>query len=299
MEQQSTEPKKRRRPLVVVGIAAGVLVGLCLCLAVLGAFLPNSDTNTTEVPAAAEPAQRAEEVAVATVPPASADLTEPTDIPEPTNTPKPTDTPQPTNTPRPTNTPVPTATPTPAPEPIIISGQGDSVVDIEKWSGIALARIRYRGDGNFAVLNYGVDGERYDLLVNVIGSYDGTRPIDFLDNQQTGRFEIQSDGSWEIEIVPFSEVRVVDIPATFDGVGDDVVLLRSASGRPDLLKIDNTSSSSNFAIWAYGNGRDLLVNEIAPYSGTVMVDRNLPTTDGLLALVIVAEGSWSIDATTR
>lgn len=66
MDQQPIEPKKRRRPLVVVGIAAGVLVGLCLCLAVLGALLPDSDTNTTEVPAAAEPSQRAEEVAVAT-----------------------------------------------------------------------------------------------------------------------------------------------------------------------------------------------------------------------------------------
>ena len=135
--------------------------------------------------------------------------------------------------------------------------------------------------------------------MNVIGSYDGTRPIDFLDNQQTSRFEIQSSGPWEREVVPFSAIRAVDIPTTFEGVGDDVVLLRSASGNPDLLTISNTASSSNFAVWAYGNGRDLLVNEIAPYSGTVMVDRNLPTATGLLVLVIEAEGSWSIDASTR
>lgn len=46
MEQQPTQSRSRRRPLVIVGIAAGVLVGACLCLIVFTALLP--DTNTRE-----------------------------------------------------------------------------------------------------------------------------------------------------------------------------------------------------------------------------------------------------------
>ncbi len=90
---------------------------------------------------------------------------------EPSDTPKPTDTPQPTNTPRPTNTPLPTATNTPIPEPIIISGSGDDVVDIDKWSGPAILIINYQGRSNFVISNYGAGGEKIDLLVNTIGSY--------------------------------------------------------------------------------------------------------------------------------
>lgn len=101
MEQQPTQPKNRRRPLVIVGIAVGALVGLCLCLAVFGALAPDRDKETAEAPAATQPAQRGQEVAVATQAAAS------------TDTPKSTNTPESTSTPAPTPTPVPTATPKP------------------------------------------------------------------------------------------------------------------------------------------------------------------------------------------
>lgn len=52
MEQQPTEPKKRRRPLVIAGIAAGALVGMCLCLAVFSALVPNTDDNRSSTPIA-------------------------------------------------------------------------------------------------------------------------------------------------------------------------------------------------------------------------------------------------------
>jgi hypothetical protein len=54
------------------------------------------------------------------------------------------------------------------------------------------------------------------------------------------------------------------------------------TGRPDLLKVDASQAKGNFAIWGYGNDRDLLVNEIAPYSGTVVVASSLPTANGAL-----------------
>jgi hypothetical protein len=82
------------------------------------------------------------------------------------------------------------------------------------------------------------------------------------------------------------------VPGVLEGTGDDVVILLGES--PDLLKVDAGQATSNFAIWAYGDdGRDLAVNEIAPYTGTVLVNRST------YLLVIQAEGSWSIDITTR
>jgi len=64
-------------------------------------------------------------------------------------------------------------------------------------------------------------------------------------------------------------------------------------GKPDLLKIDASKAHSNFVIWAYGTMRDLLVNEIAPYTGTVIAKSDT------IILVIEASGEWSIAVTTR
>ncbi len=77
----------------------------------------------------------------------------------------------------------------------------------------------------------------------------------------------------------------------FEGTGDDVVYLDGDT--PDLLKIDASKADSNFVIWGFGNTRDLLVNEIAPYDGVVIVSSDTSV------LVIEAEGAWSIEVTTR
>ncbi len=124
----------------------------------------------------------------------------PSATPTITNTPLPTNTPEPTNTPRPTNTPVPTATLTPTPAPIVLTGTGDSVVDLDKWDGAALLHITDGGGSNFAIWNYGPDGEKIDLLVNTIGKYDGIRPLDFLSDEDTARFSVESSGQWKIEV---------------------------------------------------------------------------------------------------
>jgi hypothetical protein len=201
-------------------------------------------------------------------------------------------------TPRPTNTPRPTATRTPKPEPIVLSGTGDSVVDVEKWRGLAIAHITYTGAGNFSLWNYGEDNEKIDMMVNTIGSYEGTLPLDFLDIQQTSRFEIEASGQWEIQIIPFDDIRVVEVPGIVEGVGDDYVAV-VGGGKPDTLVIDGSQNQGNFVIWGYGIDRDLLVNEIGSYTGTVLVPSHIPTANDVLVLVIQADGNWSIDVKTR
>lgn len=279
----------RNLSIAIGGILAVALIGCCLIAVFAGGGeqAAPEETTATAVEESHEPA----EPTAATEP---TDTSVPTDTPVPTETPIPTDTPvptetptpEPTNTPRPTDTPVP---PTPTPEPIVLSGSGDSVVNVEKGTDPALAQITYNGGSNFIVENYGADGEQIELLVNTIGSYEGTRPLDFMANETTTRFQIKASGPWEIRIVPLAEGRRMDVPGSAQGTGDDVLLLVGET--PDLLQADASNATSNFIVLGYDGGRDLLVNEIAPYSGTVMLN---PQT---IVLEIVATGPWTIEVT--
>ena len=85
---------------------------------------------------------------------------------------------------------------------------------------------------------------------------------------------------------------MVKIPTNFQGVGDDVVWLMGMD--TDLLIIDASKATDNFYIHAWGPSvYDLLVNEIAPYSGTVMIPMNT------IILTIHATGPWSMEVTTK
>jgi len=198
-----------------------------------------------------------------------------------------------TDTPAPTETPTSPPLPTASPQPIVFPGTGDSVFNIDKWQGAAILKIKYTGIRNFVVQNYAVGADRpYDLLVNTIGAYEGTVPLDFRDGQQTARFEITATGAWELQILPVADARIEKIPGTISGTGDDVVLI--GGGIPDLLKADASQSTRNFVVQAVANNRfNLVINEIAPYTGTKILD------SGTVALIITATGLWTIEVTTR
>lgn len=195
-------------------------------------------------------------------------------------------------------TPSPTAAPTVVPEPISLSGTGTQVVDIEKWEGPALIHATFQGDGAFSIFNYDKDGDSLDLLVSIIGAYDGTRPIDLDDHQTTG-FSVEGEGAWTIEVVPFSSVRREQAPGVFAGTGDDVVLLvtQTQGVHVDLLTAD-AQGQRNFVVYGWGERPDLLFNEVAPFQGETTVEPGL-TDEGTLLLDIQAEGVWRIESTTR
>ena len=165
------------------------------------------------------------------------------------------------------------------------------------WSGPALLHLTYSGSSNFVVTNYGLDDQPIEQLVNTIGQYEGTRPLDFLEGQHTARLEIKAKGAWEAQILPFEAIRYMTVPSTVSGKGDDV--LYQVYGAPDLLKIDASKTTGHFVVWAYANGRHFLVNEIGPYAGTIIVPRDAISKYGYLVLVIEAAGDWSIEVTNK
>jgi hypothetical protein len=185
-----------------------------------------------------------------------------------------------------------TLTSAPETEPIIFTGTGDSIVDIDKPSGPMLVHIVGNTSSRyFGVISYDINNERIDLLVNTTEPYDGIRPLDFLDDQWTARFEVSARGEWTIEVLPLSHIRYVEVPGIIEGNGDDVFLL--AGGTPDLAIIKGNEEGRYFGVIGWYPSRDLLVNTTDPYEGTVMLDQDT------VIIEVIATGAWQIEITEK
>jgi hypothetical protein len=191
-----------------------------------------------------------------------------------------------TASPLPAETPLLEATATPA----VLQGKGDEKVDLERGNEPSIAHVTHSGSGHFSVKNYNPEGKRIDLLVNTTGSYDGVVPIDFMAGEHTVQFRVEADGEWTIEILDLMAARAKDIPGMIGGSGDEVVVING--GSPHVATVRATGSG-NFALWSYGNSYDLVVNERAPYQGSVTLDPHN------FFLVISADAPWSLSITAR
>lgn len=279
-----------RRRLILLG--GGGLLFFCICLIGLAALTGGDDGDVETVEEPAEEVVAVEETTGAEAeqeeePEPSETPTEPTNTPEPTTTPAPTDTPAPTSTPEPTETPAPTETPTPLPEPIVLSGTGDSIVDVEKGPEPALVQIEGNAASrHFAVTSLGEGNEQLNLLVNTTEPYAGMRPLDFLEGEHTVRFEVTGEGDWTIEILPLGAIEVVSIPGEISGNGDYVF---AVEGNPDTAQISGNAAGRHFAVRGYGSGfPDLLVNTTDPYDGRVLLSADT------LILEVTGVGEWTV-----
>lgn len=165
-------------------------------------------------------------------------------------------------------------------------GSGDRIIKIRKPSGKqtepVVAKISYSGSSNFIVYALNKQLKKTDLLVNTIGKYKGTVPVDFQGQTVTYRLQIQAHGSWAVTIKPLKSVR--HFTRKIAGHGDDVVLYRGG-GRVATIR---HSGTSNFIVTAYNkDGAELLVNEIGKYKGQSVLS-------GDSYLTLSADGAWSI-----
>lgn len=275
--------KKLSRKAIALIVVVGLIGACCTSLftmSLVGRLLPATPTPTARPTATPVPPTH-------TLAPTQTATPRPTVTPEP-----PTATATVTNTPGPTATPTKTPTATATKAPITLTGNGSDVVALNKPESIALLRITYTGGGNFAVWSYDANGKRLDLLVNTIGAYKGTLIIDELTNSPTtARLQVDSHGPWRIEVLTLDSARLESAPGTFRGTGDDVVVI--IAGNPDTLKA-SYPAGGNFAVWAYAeSGRRLVINEIGPYTGTVV----LPAKTVLFK--VHAEGPWEFTVTAR
>lgn len=222
-----------------------------------------------------------------------------TRTPTPTLTPTATETPtpKPTDTPRPSPTPTATDTPRPIHR---YEGAGSDVVDVVTGGEPAVICITgNQADRYFGIETYDVNNDRIDVLVNTTSPYNGCRPLDWRDDEDTDRLIVDAIGPWEIEVIPF-EVNerfmdfVAEIPGTVEGNGDDVIFIRRTNGDPDIARITGNDASRYFGVVQYShNGIDILVNTTDPYDGVVLLDPSL------ILMEVVAMGPWTIEIETR
>ena len=185
-----------------------------------------------------------------------------------------------------TTTTQPTTTTTTEPpwEEFTVEGSGDDVVDlVVRGDDPAILSITYEGGRNFSVLSYDSSGDRIDLLVNVIGQYSGRVPVNFSVGEEVVELEITASGSWSITVQQLSSATAFS--DSVSGVGDDVVAYLSTSSRITATH----DGDRNFVVQAWSaDGRDLLVNDIGAYDGTVRID------PGAILIVVNADGAWTL-----
>ncbi|MFC7785539.1 hypothetical protein ACFQWC_13670 [Rossellomorea sp. GCM10028870] len=170
---------------------------------------------------------------------------------------------------------------------IKVSGNGDTASDgVKLTSGWAIFDGNHNGGANFIVQLQDENGNDLELLVNEIGSYKG-KTFAQIPVEGTYYLNVKADGPWEYTIYQSPPVEMADAPTTLEGSGDDVVFFNTKSGNYKFNFSHN--GSSNFIVML--NGQGLMVNEIGAYEGSA---RQVLKTDGYYALVIKADGDWSV-----
>lgn len=163
-------------------------------------------------------------------------------------------------------------------------GHGDKVVSGLIVTAPSYLSITNNGDHNFNIWAHYGDGEYdKDLLVNTIGDYEGSV---YLQPGLEYTLEIKSSGSWTVRAYPLG----ISATDTFSGSGDYVTPMFMPSSNAYAI---GGGGDHNFAVWGhYGTGeydKDLLVNEIGIYSGTVMFKHK-----NYSFFEITCDGDWSI-----
>jgi hypothetical protein len=167
------------------------------------------------------------------------------------------------------------------------AGRGSKVIKLSLPAGYQhIAKITYRGTGNFVVWAVDSRGAEQGLLVNDIGSYAGTRPVDPWGDDKPAALRVQASGGWTITI------QVAQKAPRWNGKGSGkgaAVLLVDPSVSQGMTTVRIThSGKENFAVWAISDYPNLLVNEIGRFNGETL----LP--DGTVMLDIQADGRWTV-----
>lgn len=168
-------------------------------------------------------------------------------------------------------------------EPIIYSGNGDSVVNIDVHNDIWVLYVKGNDDGHyFGVKGYDSNDSSTELFVNTTDPYEG---ITFDAAQETVQLEISASGDWYIEIRSVYSCDIITSSDTYYGSGDSVFLLNYDA---KTAAINGNDEEHYFGVKSYGESHDLLINTTDKYSGVVKLKYNP------VLFVVNAQGSWNI-----
>ena len=177
------------------------------------------------------------------------------------------------------------------PEPIRFTGSGASVTDeFELEGGVTIAEAVHDGESNFIVELVPTDNGNEELLVNVIGEFDGASGV--LADQGTHLLDIDADGYWELEIhQPRATEEAADaLPVELEGEGPTWAgpFLFDGLGRAR----GTHEGQGNFIVEILpqdGLFPELVFNELDQFEGETTYD-----IDGIGYVTVEADGPWSV-----
>ncbi len=84
--------------------------------------------------------------------------------------------------------------------PQVLDGSGFDVTEfIELDKGLSVFKIHHNGEGRFTVKLVDRDGHQVESLVNVLGKFDGSKPVK-IEKPGTYFLNVGADGDWTIEV---------------------------------------------------------------------------------------------------
>jgi len=168
-------------------------------------------------------------------------------------------------------------------DPIVYSGSGDDVIEIETLPEAWVFYVKGNAEDRFfSVKGYDENGNSTELFVATTDIYEGTT-ID--PQQETVMLEVSASGAWTIEVRSIYDQDMIRQGETYSGTGDDIILVYSSG---TTASIQGNSAARFFAVKSYGDRNNLLVATTDAYDGKVMLKG-----DPYL-LEVSAQGSWSI-----
>jgi hypothetical protein len=174
------------------------------------------------------------------------------------------------------------ASPTAAASPIVLSGSGRaSLPAIALPAPISVAHITHQGAGRFSVQSF--VGSSGDLLVNVVGAYDGVRPL--LEGSPA-QLTIDADGTWSVSITP---IACCSPAGEFSGRGDAVSAQFNPPARQTFEFVNNGERA--FVVYAHCLGTDQIVLD---RRGKLSTSMTVQFGQGPCWWEVLADATWSI-----
>ena len=192
--------------------------------------------------------------------------------------------------------PIATLGPVYEPSPINLVGSGPQVSQqfhLEK--GLSIISMKHQGSSNFIIWLEDSSGKKIDLLVDVIGEFDGSK-AEGITTAGDYLLNFTADGPWSVDITQPRPQIAQPVPLSMTGVGQHAT--RFFTLKPGVATFRMThNGSSNFAVWlddVNGKHVDLLANNAGKFDGNRAEDID---QGGIYLLNIDADGEWKIDIT--
>lgn len=178
------------------------------------------------------------------------------------------------------------------PKPINLSAKGQQASSkFTLTEGLSVFTMTHKGSSNFAITLLDQNGQHVELLVNVVGSFDGSKAVGIA-NAGTYLLDVSADGPWSVSI---KQPRLSTAPDTtsFSGTSQQATQLFWLDSGLKTFKMQH-AGDSNFApvlLDENGNQVELLANEIGKFDGSKAVG---VSNSGLYIIDVTANRNWSI-----